>query len=77
MYGIPMYWNWAFDWDTSINIDKKTNGHHWQATHELELGIRLGHIRWFIDKMTIEVMNGTQMYWNWVFDWVTSIHIDK
>ena len=23
MYGIPMYWNWAFDWDTSINIDKK------------------------------------------------------
>ena len=67
--GVPMFWNWVLDWDTFIRHRPKIMGHHWQGTHELELGIGLGHIRWFIRKNDHNV----PMYWNWVLDWVTFI----
>ena len=62
-------------------------GHHWQFTHELKLGIGLGHIRWYMDKMIIRVYEWLHSYtmktseentskvpmnWNWVLDWVIS-----
>ena len=43
--------------------------HEW-CTHVLELGIGLGHIKRYINKMLF--VGGMPMYWNWVLDWVIS-----
>ena len=43
--------------------------HEW-CTQVLELGIGLGHIRRYINKMLF--VGCLRMYWNWVLDWVIS-----
>ena len=45
------------------------------SIHALELGVGLGHIGLYINKILF--VGCLPMYWNWVLDWVISDHKPK